>query len=104
METIVTENNFEQILASPRPVLVDFWAPWCGPCRSLAPVIEEISAEFAGRLDVAKCNVDDYPELSMKYGIRSIPTLIYFKDGELKERSVGLVSKNQIIDTINKIQ
>ena len=96
MEKVITENNIEEILASCQPVLVDFWAPWCGPCRVLSPTVDEIASDFDGRAVVAKCNVDDCEDIAAKFGIRNIPTLMYFKNGEMVDRSSGLVSKAEI--------
>ena len=98
---IVTEDNFDGILASSKVVLVDFWAAWCGPCRVLSPTVDDIDAAYAGKITVAKCNVDDCEDLAAKLGIRNIPTLLYFKDGALAQRSVGLVSKADIEAIIN---
>ena len=96
MEKVITENNIDEILAAGQPVLVDFWAPWCGPCRVLSPTVDEIASEFDGRAVVAKCNVDDCEDIAAKFGIRNIPTLMYFKNGEMMDRSSGLVSKAEI--------
>lgn len=103
MEKVITENNIEEILSSSNPVLIDFWAVWCGPCRMLSPVVDEIAEEFEGKVEVAKCNVDDCQEISMKYGIRSIPTLLFFKNGEVVDKTVGVVSKQEITNIITKL-
>ena len=88
------ETNFErEVLQSERPVLVDFWAPWCGPCRAVGPSIEELADEFAGRAKVAKVNVDDAPALAARFGVVSIPTIAYFKDGKLVDTLMGAVPK-----------
>lgn len=100
----VSDSVFEQeVLQSETPVLVDFWAPWCGPCRAIAPVIEELSSEYEGKLKVAKCNVDDNPQTPARYGIRAIPTLIVFKGGNVTEQITGAVAKSQIAAAVDKV-
>lgn len=99
----INDSTFdEEVLQSELPVLVDFWAPWCGPCRAIAPVIEELSAEYDNKLKIAKCNVDDNPKTPSRYGIRAIPTLIIFKGGNVIEQITGAVAKSQIAAAIDK--
>ncbi len=99
----LNDANFDaMVLKNELPVLVDFWAPWCGPCRAVAPIIDEISKEFEGKVAVAKLNVDEAQNAPSRFGIRAIPTLIVFKDGEVVEQVTGAVSKENIVDMINK--
>ncbi len=93
----LTDDTFEQdVIKSSDPVLVDYWAEWCGPCKMIAPILEEIASEYNGRIKVAKLNIDDNPQTPPKYGIRGIPTLMLFKDGNVEATKVGALSKSQL--------
>ncbi|WP_439273009.1 thioredoxin [Pseudochrobactrum sp. HB0163] len=102
MATVKIDNsNFESdVLKSSTPVVVDFWAEWCGPCKMIAPALEEISSELAGQVTIAKVNIDENPELAAQYGVRSIPTLLMFKNGEIAANMVGAAPKSRLSDWI----
>jgi len=99
----LTDDSFNaEVINSDKPTLVDFWAPWCGPCKAIGPVIDELADEFAGRARIVKMNVDDNPATPGKYGIRAIPTLILFKDGQVLDQVTGAVGKAQLIAMLDK--
>ena len=103
MAQVINDSNFAEILAGGKPVLVDFWATWCGPCRAMAPVVDELAAEFADKVVVAKCDVDDASEFPTQYGIRNIPTFIFFKDGQMVDRLVGVNPKSIFVEKLNAL-
>ena len=103
MEVVITTDNFEnEVLKSDLPVLVDFWATWCGPCRMIAPVIEEIARDYEGKIKVGKVNVDEEEGLAVKFGISSIPTLLLFKGGEVVKKTLGYMPKEEVERFINE--
>ena len=104
MEVILSKENFKaEVIESDIPVIVDFWATWCGPCRMIAPILEDIAKEYDGKIKVGKVNVDEQMELAVEYKVEVIPTLFYFKGGEMKAKTVGVMAKEEIISKVNEI-
>jgi thioredoxin 1 len=102
--TEVTDQTFEEkVIQSEQPVLVDFWAPWCGPCRMVAPIVDQLADEYEGKLTVLKLNTDENPQVATKFGIRSIPTLLFFKDGEKVDQVIGYQAKKQLQQRLDKV-
>ena len=101
--TLTNDNFVNEVVNSPIPVVVDFWAPWCGPCKALAPIMEQLAAEYDGKLKVGKLDIDENNELAIKFGVRSIPTMLFFKGGQPVDKIVGAVPKAQIIQRLGQI-
>ena len=101
MAKIATNTSFDELLQSEKLVIVDFWATWCGPCRMLSPLLDEVEAEMEDQVEVVKVNVDDADEIAMRYRIMSIPTLLFFKNSQMVDRSVGAMPKSALVDKIN---
>lgn len=99
----INENNYKELLAGSQPVVIDFWAPWCGPCKMVSPIIDELAAEYEGKVVIGKCNVDDNDEVSAQFGIRNIPTVLFFKNGELVDKQVGSAPKNVYVAKIDAL-
>jgi thioredoxin 1 len=100
----VTDGTFDGVVTSERPVVIDFWAPWCGPCRAIAPALEEVARELGEQVTIGKVNVDEQPGLAGRFGVRSIPTLLFFKDGLLQETVVGAVPKSEILKRLESLR
>lgn len=103
MEIEITTQNFEQVKQQGQPVLIDFWATWCGPCKRLGPIIEEIAAEYDGKAIVGKCDIEENDELTERFGIMNVPTVVFLKDGKEVDRVVGLAMKNVYQDKLNAL-
>ena len=103
MEVKITTENFESYRTGDKPLVVDLWATWCGPCRMIAPIIEELANDYEGKAKICKVNTDEAQDLAVQFGVRSIPTILFFKDGELKAQLIGAQSKQIIADKLNSL-
>ncbi len=101
--TLTQENFAQEVLQSPKPFLVDFWAEWCGPCKMLGPILDELASEYEGRVRIGKVNIDEFQELAAQYGIHSIPTLLLFKEGQVSDQIVGLRSKKDLKASFDRV-
>lgn len=99
----ITNSNYKEVLAEGKPVVIDFWAPWCGPCKMVGPIIDELASEYEGRVIIGKCDVDDNNDIAAEFGIRNIPTVMFFKNGQLVDKQVGSAPKSLYVDKINNL-
>ncbi|MBQ1220997.1 MAG: thioredoxin [Alistipes sp.] len=99
----ITKENFEQLLQSELPLVIDFWAEWCGPCRAISPIIEELAEEYAGKVNIGKCDIEENDDIVMKYAVRNVPTIVFVKDGQLVDRQVGSCKKADLEAKIAKL-
>ena len=103
MALAINKENYQEIISSENPAVIDFWAEWCGPCRMVAPIIDELAAEYEGRVVIGKCDVEENDDITMKYGVRNIPTIIFLKGGQLVDKQVGAASKDALKAKIEKL-
>ncbi len=103
MALAINQTNFEEVMASGKPVVIDFWAEWCGPCRMIAPIVDKLAAEYGDKVVIGKCDVEENDEITAKYGVRNIPTIIFLKNGELVDKQVGACSKDALKAKIEKL-
>lgn len=103
MALAITDSNFEELLASGKPMVVDFWATWCGPCKKIGPDVEALAEEYKDQVIIGKCDVDENDELTSKFGVRNIPTVLFIKNGEVKDKTVGAVTKAQLEDKVKAL-
>lgn len=103
MEVTITNENFKGYAEGDKPLMIDFWATWCGPCRQMLPIVEELANEYDGKIVVGKCNVDEADDIAMQFGIRNIPTILFIKNGEVVDKSVGAVPKAKLVEKIENV-
>lgn len=103
MALAITDANFKELLAGDKPVVIDFWAEWCGPCRMIGPIVEELAEEYADKAVIGKCDVDENNEVAAHFSVRNIPTVIFLKNGEVVDRQVGYASKDALVEKLNKV-
>ena len=99
----INKTNIEELLASEQPLVIDFWAEWCGPCRTIAPIVEELAEEYAGKVNIGKCDIEENDDIVMKYAVRNVPTIVFVKDGQLVDRQVGSCKKADLEAKIAKL-
>lgn len=103
MALAINKANYDELLASGQPVVIDFWAEWCGPCRMMSPIVDELATEYEGKIVIGKCDVEDNDDITMKYGVRNIPTIVFLKNGELVDKQVGACSKEALKEKLEKL-